>query len=56
MNFFVIAILLALLWVGQYLTHINFKLVIIKLLNGYYSDMFTINAFIQLSFLFLYSL
>ena len=36
--------------------NINFKLLIINLSCGCYSGMFTINGFIQLSFLLVYSL
>ena len=54
--FFVIIMLLVLLWVGYYPNNINFKLLIIKHLYGCYNDMFTINGFIQLSFVLAYSL
>ena len=48
--------IVSILWVGQYSKNVNFKLLIIKLLYGCYGDMFTINGFIHLSFLLVYSL
>ena len=44
------------LCVVQYSKNINFKLLMIKLLHGCYSDMFRINGFIQLFILLVYSL
>ena len=53
---FMLVIFFVLLWVVPYSKHINSKLLIIKSLYDCYSDMFTINGFIQFSILLVYSL